>query len=808
MNPSARGVTAGIRSIARSAIVVGALSLSFACHRVSPVTSESGAAALMRNLVRARAVDVIVEPGPLEEACQRLAIVCSPGAPGAPSSTNAAPEAPLGRDRMDYRVNPPAGRERSFAARIVVGTLALPRVGFLLDRLGVSYGARADGQGFQYQEQSFDDDGDVLIATFEDPDRPGLPVTVFCGNSVDALSHALGDLTPAWRPWVQCFRRGELALSGPLQLDGRIVAHELGRIIGRTSAIPQGHVEFPASTDAAWLTGSAAVEVPEERVREYLERASLARAKIGAFSAAPSLPNVDLTLYAYPEQMVPKVGHVRLGGVNPITRSAHVLCANGVPDDGGAAVAEACALSALGHPVHPWLLAGASIDAAGTYFGVDLERWIAWLSTSGRMADPTESNWSADRSPHVRVPLQAALFRFLCETRGEAAVRQMWHGTLEFVADGVLRAQFQQFLERRAKGYAKEFEARRSMPIPRRGTGALAKGVAFEASNARLAAGYGSKVFESALDALPPLGVNALAITSYLVDEPDPPEFAGFRSRRTFGAVEGDLGLFCALWQARARGLATWVEPHWLSAPAGSYRGSWVREQEGAIAAFASRYAAFLEHYGLLAELCGVDVLSIGSEIQQTAIVVSESRRANPAASEWKRAAWNDVLRAARDVYSGRLTYVASSPEELAKIEFWPMLDAIAFTPDTSLDPRHAGGVFSAGTVLANRLTRQFAELDAVCRAHDRPLYLMNVAFEDEERRVRRTLAGVGTSQIDESLHESVVFFNVLGGPARPARLEGLVLWRWGALPDDRKDEFVFRGGSVESFVRRALARL
>ncbi len=794
-----------MRSIVRAAVVLGAASLASTCHRVSPVTHESGAAALMRNLVRARAVDVIVEPGPLEEVCQRLAIVCSPATSGA---SDPAAATPLGRDRMDYRVNPPAGRERSFAARIVVGTFALPRVGFLLDHLGMSYGERADGQGFQYQEQAFDDDGDVLIATFEDPDRPGLPVTLFCGNSADALAPALGDLAPAWRPWVQCFRRGELALSGPLQLDGRIIAHELGRVIGRMGAIPQGHAAIPAQPEAAWLTGSAAVEVPEERVRDYIARASHARAKIGTFIATPNIPNVDLTLYAYPEQMVPKVGQLRLGCVNPITRSAHVLCANGVPDDGGAAVAEACALSALGNPVHPWLLTGASVDAAGTYFGVDLERWIAWLSTSGRMADPTESNWSADRSPHVRVPLQAALFRFLCETRGEAAVRQMWHGTLEFVPDDALRAQFRQFLERRASAFTKEFEARRSVPIPRRGTGALAKGVAFEASNARLAASYGSKVFESALDALPQLGANALSITSYLVDEPDPPEFAGFRSRRTFGAVEGDLGLFCALWQARARGLATWIEPHWLSAPAGSYRGSWVREQEGTVAAFASRYAAFLEHYGLLAELCGVDVLSIGSEIHETAIVVSESRRANPAAAEWKRTAWNDVLRAARDVYSGRLTYVASSPEELAKIEFWPMLDAIAFAPDTSLDRRHPGGVFSASNVLADRLTRQFADLDAVCRAHDRPLYLMNVSFEDEERRVRRTLAGVGTSQVDEALHESVVFFNVLGGPARPTRLEGLVLWRWGVDPDDRRDEFVFRGGSVESFVRRALARL
>jgi hypothetical protein len=804
MIPRTRGVTAAVRG----ALVVGAVSLALTCHRVSPVTDDSGAAALMRNLVRARAVDVLVEPGPLEEACQRLALVCSPRAPDAP---DAGTDAPLGRDRMDYRVNPPMGRERSFAARIVVGTLALPRVGVLLDHLAVLHGARAGGEGFRFQEQYFADEGDVLIATFEDPERPGLPVTLFSGNSVEAIAASLGDLAPAWRPWIQCYRKGELALSGPLQLNGSILTHALGRGIARTGALPQGNVALPVPSDAPWLTGSAAVDVSEERVREYVARAAAARASIGTFIAASELPNVEVNLHAYPEQMVPRVGHARLGAVNPITRAVHVLCASGVPDDGGAAVAEACALAALGEPVHPWLLTGASVDAADRYFGVELDRWIAWLTTSGRLgdraADPTEPDWSADRSPHLRVPLQAALFRFLRETRGDEAVRQIWHGTRGLVVDAALREQFQQFLARVAAPFAKEFEARRSVPVPRRATNAFAKGVALEASNARLFAGYGSKTFESAVDALPPLGVNTLSITSYLVDEPDPPEFAGFRNRRTFGPVEGDLGLFCALWQARARGLATWLDPHWLSAPAGSYRGSWVREREDTIAEFARRYAAFVEHYGLLAELCGVEVLSIGSDIHETAIVVSEGRRSIPAAVEWKRAAWSHVMRAARDVYGGRLTYVTSSLEELPKIEFWPLLDAIAFTPDTSLDPRHAGGAFSASAVLSERLTKELADLDAVCRANDRPLYLMNVAFEQEERRERRTLAGLGTTQIDEPLHESHVFFTVLGGGARPDRLEGVVLWRWGSLPDDRADEFVFRGGSVESVVRRAFTR-
>lgn len=797
MKRRAREVKVEILSIALAAAALGVASLAPGCQRVAPVTEESGGAALMRNLVRARAVDVIVEAGPLEAVCQRWADEFRPPASSQPQLVRDNP--PPGRDWLDIRINPPAG-ERRVAARIVVGTLALPGVAALLDRLGLDHGDLPEGHGFQYREQVFVGAGDTLIATFEDPERPGLPLTLFFGNSAAALPGVLGDLAPAWRPWLQCFRAGELALSGPLRLDGQIVAHELGRIL-RTYPLPLGHGPLPPEFDG--IAGSAANDVPIERARDYLARASRARAKIAEFLSTSVIPPVDLTLYAYPEQMVPKVGNQRLSGVNPITRSAHVLCASGVPDDGGAAVAEACALQALGTPVHAWLLAGASVDAAGTYFGVDLERWIAWLATSGRKAEPTDPDWSTDRSPHARVPLQAALFRFLCESRGAAVVRQIWDGTIEFDEDDETRAQFKQFLDRRAASHAAVLRERRSAPIPRPASAPFAKGVAIQSSSSRLVTGYGSKLFETSLDELKVLGANTVSVTSYLVDEPDPPEFAGFLNRRTYGPVEGDVGLFCALWQARARGLATWLAPHLLSAPAGSYRAAWVREDRAAVSTFYERYAAFLEHYALLAELCGADLLCIGSQIPETTKVVSEGRRANPAAVEWKRTGWADVLSAARSVYGGRLTYAASTPEELNRIEFWSDLDAITFNLDPSLDPAYPGGPFAARGALALGLKRQLEDLDALCAARDRPLLLMDVTFDGDERRSRRTLAGVGAGPFYIAMHECTVFFDVLNGPARPSRLAGFTLWRWGVDPDDRG----FRGTAVENVLRRALVR-
>jgi hypothetical protein len=679
-----------------------------ACSRVRPVDADAGAAGLMLNLTRTRRVEVHVEEPAALEACRRIVARHA------------------GSELLELSVVESGGKSNARAARVVLGTRASPSARALLERLGaVSEDARA---AFHYAGRIYEDRTDVLVATFQDPARPGLPVSLFYGNDLTALIAQVGELEPGWRPWVRVFRAGDAVVSGPLALDGgeRRDALELGlaRQKRRAMLAPLGvagggwvggfDLRMPLSVRARAL---AAISAAREHVRDWAKPEA-------------SVPDVRVWLWAELADYGVCGERNLLARANPVLPSVDMLCLDAC-DDGGAAVAAVSARTLLGEPREPWMLDAAALDGAWSWYGQDLDLWLARLVLAERVLGVREivdPRASKRVSQHVLLPLRGALWRCLRELRGADFTRELWTGALG--TDAMLDAPLQRWIAKRAAPHLAQLRELHAAHRAEASGGGFWKGVGFETPHAP----QPDSAWETRLAGLKSKHVDALALESTCVGDPGLPERAGPGARTWLCAREGDLELVTRFLTAARSGWRTALWPHLLSGPATGLAGGWVRTNEQDWQLFFDRYSAFVEHHAWLAETCGVDLLSIGSGIPEV-VVPGDGPRVDPAEAAIKRTGWERVIRSGRAAFSGALTYSASASFDVCNVPFWSDLDYVGLAvfpsadyvdPFLFTDPERNK---TARDKVSEQMAGELYFAAGVARDVERPLLLTHVGF-------------------------------------------------------------------------------
>ena len=117
---------------------------------------------------------------------------------------------------FELQARPSLGTGGGTAPRVVVGTPESEGVKALLPHLGVE---PVPG-GFRFLAREFDWSTDVLVAVVEDPQQPGLPVTLVAGVPATLLPVA-GRLAPGYRASLMVLRGGSITLEVRLSPDGR-----------------------------------------------------------------------------------------------------------------------------------------------------------------------------------------------------------------------------------------------------------------------------------------------------------------------------------------------------------------------------------------------------------------------------------------------------------------------------------------------------------------------------------------------------------------------------------------------------------
>lgn len=750
-----------------------------ACGRIESAESGGGAA-MMRNLLRADAVEIVVRPGPLENACWKAA------------------ERIARERRVECHVIAPAQRGDPRAVRIVVAGPESELGLSILHRMGLAPVAAEGGASFTWRESTFAEPSDAVLAVLEDPDRPGLPLTLLYGNEEAELEPflgaggGLGGLEPGWKPSLRIYRKLEPTLEAQLSVDGWIDESRLtSRTILRTQAT-RGYKRISERNDpnAVW----ASPRLPREAIDRYLESVSGARALARSWTGGSGdVGPVRLFLHDCPEALDACVGGATLSDWNPRTRTIHALLAPDIPDDAGLTAARILAESLLGPPSAAWIADGAATFAARRHYGRDLDEWIAWLHAGGlapgvgALVDPQATEAI---SPHLVLPLRAALFRFLLEGRGEAFVHSLWAGQSELLIDPELEVSFDRWLGEATSPRRAEIDARHAA---RRGDllrAPFLAAVGIAESGPEPDRGFGSRQFEASLSQAGELGAGAAAFTCFAVAERDPiglPDIGpGARARRALAPTCGDLRLFAALCQARAKGMRSLLQPRLLTAPGGPFAGTGPQNGEKGWQRFFDVYERTLVHFALLAELGSADGLSLGGGM--TASTSGKTGEWGPTleAIGWRREGWSRVVRQARGAFSGSLTWAADSGLDARELMFWDDLDLMSCDLESELDVPATSFRVQPAVQLEVEIDSGLALLEELARSHSLPLLLTQAGFRSGmpapggERAGR--LAGIDELQAMQ--------LNVLGQSIEKARerstLRGVVLWRWSTDPSDR----------------------
>lgn len=700
------------------------------------------------------------------------------------------------------RVDPRSGSTAN--PRVVIGTFDDPQVKELVEATGATISPEP---GLHWVGRELTGAGVALVATFEDPERAGLPITVFAGSTLAALESLALDLRPVARPGARVFRSGRIALAFDLSAKGAPKEESIVDYGVRWEAFERKLVTIPSvhpnlSIRKVYAIDAGAAQSWAEGARAVLHR-------VEGWAGAPS-KRVHVALTDELMDIQTMHGVCRFGVPEHDRGTVIAVVHPALPEDGRRALAEALLVQTIGFPVieSDWMLEAAAVDAVDSWWGRPLEEWWKYLAAQGLLPSPRLSitpGALVQRSSHIRVPARAALFRYLRETLDADELVRVWRGEGAYVVEDALLEDFQSWLlERTDPGMATVREARAArhegvMSVARR------DGVAID-SPLDTQRSFVVPELKETLDRAVVLGVDALSVQCYWLEDGPQPRFAAGAGPELGGFVEPDAELAHILGLAHARKMRTCVVPVQLvSSSAG--RSAWLRRTSGPEwRDYFIHQRRMLEHAGLTAELMQVELLSLGSELRNaTNTRLGEDEELPLELFETKREEWSRSISTARAVFSGGLTYGALWKRELEQVEFWSELDFVGLVYYPRL-----------GTPLGERPSDRSIEgsmtrvLRALVEKGDevgRPVLLLEAGFPSSSRAWWDTALGQGELDLEEQERLYTSFSGALGKVRRETdRLRGTFIWRWEIEPGSggaRDRGYSPQGKTAEAVLRQ-----
>ena len=688
--------------------------------------------------------------------------------------------------------------------RVVVGTFDDPMVARLLEVTGALVSSEA---GLEWVGRDFSGDGVALVATFEDPERRGLPLTLLCGSTLQALDSLALALRPVARPGARVFRGGRLTLSVELSARGVPDEESIIDYEERWGAFERGLI--PLESGHSQITLRRVETLAPALARAWAERALEVVARVEEW-AGPATQRVHVALTDELMDIQSMHGVCSFGvpehGRGTVIAAAHPA----LPEDGRRALAEARLVQTIGFPVveADCLLEAASVDAMDSWWGRSLEDWWTYLATQGLLPSPRLTiapGALVQRSSHIRVPARAAFFRYLRETLGPEQLTRVWRGEEAYEPDETVLEDFQSWLLERTDPGMSSVRAARAARLSEIKGRARRDGVAID-SPLDTQRSFVVPALAETLDRAGQVGVEALSVQCYWLEDGPQPSFAAGAGPELSGFVEPDAELAHIFGLAHERGMQTCMVPVQLvSSSAG--RSAWRRRTD--VTAWRDYYIdqrRMLEHAGLTAELMGVELLSLGSELRTaTNTRVTEESDLPVEIFETKREEWSRSIVAARAVFSGALTYGALWKQELDQVEFWEELDFVGLVYFPRLGTPL--GERPSDRSIQGSMTKVLRALVAKGQEIDRPVLLMEVGFPSSSRAWWDAALGQGELDMDEQERLYSSFSAALETVrAESDVLRGTFLWRWEIEPGSggaRDRGYSPQGKTAEAVLRQ-----
>ena len=764
--------------------LLAGLWLALAAQSEAPPPPNGESFALLHGLARASALEFRVPVGPAEEAAGRLAQALS------------------GQRELVARVLAPDAPGDPRAVRALAGSPADPA----LAPLARACGLEPTATGFACFGRSFEGRGDAAVAVLEDPLQAGRPLVLYLANDLSALAAYLDEVPRLSRPYLAVHADGELALTCPLEPDGRPRVELVRDFLARR----EQHFAAALSRSVGGFTLRAREEPDAQRWSDYSRSlAAVQRRVLGWFGHPEGTPppTVELFVYDHPEDLEWCFGTSELALVNRLRPRLHVLLAPGMPDDDGQGLARVLARELAGAPVEPWMADGLAVAAAGRWWNRPLQNWIGHLALGRNLPELREillPAAGAHLSPHVLMPARGFLMQLLIQgvKSDPRLVRAAWKGAdlqakkmaAGFTA-GVARAAKAQAAQ---AGSAQALRARLATTPVRRGL-VLVEGPG---------AGYGSRATGEALDEAQAFGAGpdavALSVLAWLQDPLRP--LVSLRGT-PLGASASDVALATAVAGARGRGARVLLALEVLTETGASWADalSWGRPTD--MGEFFTRYTRVALHYALLSELLAIEVFSLGGNLRDGARTEPREAVKDPGFFKRRAAGWKSLIGRLRTAYRGGLTYTSRFPAEAQEVGFFDELDFIS----VALFPRFVGAGPPSDAELVRLIRFELEKALELAVRWNKPLLVTQVGFPARAESWARSVLPRGAVDPEPQRRFLEALAEVLAGRLEngPA-LRGFYLWNWpldAARAHGAEGGFSLRGKPVGAALTRLFTR-
>jgi hypothetical protein len=291
---------------------------------------------------------------------------------------------------------------------------------------------------------------------------------------------------------------------------------------------------------------------------------------------------------------------------------------------------------------------------------------------------------------------------------------------------------------------------------------------------------FGSATAKASLAEAKRAGARAIAVIPFLWQStPASPNLIR-------GTDMSDAELRAAIRDAHDAGLAVLVKPHvWIPE---RWAGTVAMNSDEDWQQWFANYRSELNRIARIAADENAEALVIGTELSATE----------------QRPEWNNLIAAARQLFSGRLLYMAHNIEEAEDVRFWSQLDAVGVTlyPPLGADADRTG---------RRAKMRAIAErLDALGARRGKPVVVGEIGLRSAKGAAAKPWesAEERAATPDPALQAAVIA-DWLAALDRPA-VSGILIWDWFTDPDgggSTDTDFTVQGKPAEEVLRCAWTR-
>jgi len=621
-----------------------------------------------------------------------------------------------------------------------------PVVNSLSDMLPFSNGS--DSFSFNNQEYSSPEDV-IVIQNFPNPNQSRLPFSLVTGNGEEAVLSVFTDmLTDGARFFRNSFdysiyNNGSRLMMGAFDNNWQIDEDQIFKFPS---------IKEPVLSSKHLDVYSQSINLTKEQLRTLSEKIENRISSIKEFlDSNKEIQRFNYYIYQSAEEKGLQELNSQQAHVNYSTNSIHTVINEKYKDNFIERENRYVIRSLLGESSNQVLEDGLAISFTDSWQSKGYLYWAARLAESGNaltLKELTNDQLRNQESPLIVECMAGVLTDFLIKQWGKDIFLKKyssWNPTAQDLAD--LTSHWDSYLNSLILSHPKQTRTTN--------TGLGLKGFNFAHEGYRIYNGYMSKLATQAIQKQVDIGSNAIAIVpySYMRDDQKPIPLPILQSP----GQENDEGVIHSAYEAKERGMKTMLKPQiWLS---NAWPGSIEMKSEEDWKLFYSYYHKWIRHYALLAEIHGIDMLSVGVEFVKSTLAHEDE--------------WRKIIRSVRGLYSGQITYSANWGDEFEKLAFGDALDFIGINCYYPLSKKNE----VSDAELRRNFERIKDQIKTVYQKYQKPIVFTEIGFRSINTPWKNPHAE-GDDSFNEQ-HQARCYKVILEGIQDEEWCGGILWWKY-----------------------------